>query len=122
MVHAAVTYSLVGIDDLLDRSKPFRRLAFLPARRNPLETLSQEHRGRKVVIHETLPARDAKFASGYWYVHYVEKAPTVTATVQPTNQILRLLDHGRPVLVISGPFETEEAAQHDMDLRWEAPE
>jgi hypothetical protein len=95
MIHMAVTYSLIGIDDVLDRSNPFRRLAFLPAGKNPLETLSREHGGRDVLIHDAVPAGDAKFANGYWYVHYLAEPLTVRATVRPTDQILLLLDRGR---------------------------
>jgi hypothetical protein len=92
--HMAVTYSLIGIDDILDRSNPFRRLAFLPGK-NPLQTLSREHGGRDVLIHDAVPAGDAKFANGYWYLHYLAEPLTVRATVPQTDQILVLLDRGR---------------------------
>src|SRR4051794_17514059 len=83
----AVTYSLRGIDDLLDPPKPFRRLAFLPTGKDPQETLSRHHGQPGVLVHDAEPATDGAFANRYWYVHYVKEPPTVTAAVRSTEQI-----------------------------------
>ena len=118
MSDRAVTYSLKGCDDVLDPSNPFRRLAFLPASSDLVRELG---RGRwDVLVHETLSPLDARFAKSFWYVQYVDTAPTATAAVASTDQILVLLHRGLAVLVVSGPFETEGAAQYDLDVRWES--
>ncbi len=120
MTHKAVTYSLIGCDDILDPATPFRRLAFLPEGDDPAEAL--KHYLWDVLIHATVAATDPTFANRFWYVQYVEEPPTVIATVLATAQILLLLERRRAVLVISGPFNTEGEAQYDMDVRWESQE
>lgn len=120
MSHQAVTYSLLWRDDTGDRAPPSRRLAFVPAGKDPADQLARP--SWKLLIHETRPATEDTLAKGYWYVQHVEDPPAVLASVVSTAEILRLLDRGRTVLAVSGPFETEEAAQYDMDLRWESHE
>ncbi len=120
MSHQAVTYSLLWRDDVGDRGPPFRRLAFVPAGKDPADQLAR--RSWKLVIHDTRPATEGTLAKGYWYVQYAEEPPVVQSSVVSTTEILHLLDRGRTVLAVSGPFETEEAAQYDMDLRWESHE
>lgn len=120
MTHNAVTYSLLGCDDIGDRANPFRRLAFVPAGKDPAEQLVR--RPWTLLLHETRPATDATLEQGYWCVQCVEEPPTVLWKVLSTTEILLLLDRGLTVLVASGPFDTEAAAQYDMDLRWESHE
>ena len=118
MDHLSVTYSL-DCDFILDASRPFRRLAFVPAHADPVAALS--NRGtRRVHVHETRPATELTQAKVFWYVQYVETPPTVICTVLDTAEVLQILDRGRMVLVISGPFATKDAAQHDMDVRWDS--
>jgi hypothetical protein len=93
--HMAVTYSLIGIDDMLDQSNHSVVSHFCRRVRIRSKTLSRDHGGRDVLIHDAVPAGDAKFANGYWYVHYLAEPLTVRATVRPTDQILVLLDRGR---------------------------
>lgn len=120
MVHQAVTYSLFRPEDLASRAGPVRRLAFVPAGQDPAQQLA---RGAwELHIHDTRPATADTLEKGFWYVQYVEEPPVVQANVLSTAEILLLLDQGRTVQAISGPFETERAAQSDMDLRWESHE
>ena len=122
MTHKVVTYSIVGIDDILDPAKPFRRVVFLPEGADPAESLKLQHQPRGVLIHGNVAASDPTLAGRFWYVHYKEQPPAVIEAILATAQILHLLAKGQAVWVISGPFRTEKEAYHDMELRWESGE
>ena len=118
MTQEAVTYSLIGCDDILDSKNPFRRIVFLPEGAEAADVLKRWD----VRIHASVAASDPTLSGLFWYVHYVEQPPTVTATVMATAQILVLIEQGLTVFAISGPFKTEKEAQYDMDLHWESGE
>lgn len=121
MIYKAVTYSVIGIDDILDPANPFRRIAFLPEGADPAESLKHHYQTSNVLIHATVDATDPTLANRFWYVHYAEYSPS-SIGVMATAQILLILKQGRTVLVISGPFKTEKEAQYDMELHWESGE
>lgn len=120
--HKAVTYSIIGIDDILNPAKPFRRFAFLPKEANPAESLKRQHRPSDVLIHDIVDARDPTLASRFWYVYYMKQPSTNNHAVLATEKILLFLDQGLTVWGISGPFKTEDEAYHDAELHWETGE
>jgi hypothetical protein len=119
MNYKAVSYSLIGLDDILDPANPFRRVTLLPEWADPTESLMHQHHHRKLLIHAIVVASDRTLANGFWYVHYDAKLQDPNCLVMTTAQILILLEQGHTVQVISGPFKTEKEALYDMELRWE---
>lgn len=126
--HLVVKYTL-GVDRVVEPR--YIRVALVPSAAEPVEALEHK-KGLGLQVEEVARRSNRRLPLGFWYVWTYIPEPRANAegtvnrwvdmNVLSSQQLLERLGQGHTVCVISGPFDTKEAASYDMDVRLESPE
>lgn len=67
------------------------------------------------------PLSDPALNGKFWLCHHETQRHMGEFLILSSEEAARLLGEGTPLTIVSGPHDTREAAQYDLDVRWESP-